>query len=88
MSAEIKSPPGNGPYCFRIRGQICHLVSRLNPNEENKPGHRQFNISDSAEAATKRLENKSNQGCLAETLQRVASTSQPIFLSNVKECIN
>jgi hypothetical protein len=37
MSAEIKSLPGNGPYCFWIHGQIYHLVSPLYPNEENKP---------------------------------------------------
>lgn len=34
---EIKSPPGNGPYCFRIDGQIYHLVSPLYPSEADKP---------------------------------------------------
>jgi hypothetical protein len=29
MGAEIKSPPGNGQHCFRIQGQIYHLVSPL-----------------------------------------------------------
>jgi hypothetical protein len=29
MGAEIKSPPGNGPYYFRIHGQIYHIVSPL-----------------------------------------------------------
>jgi hypothetical protein len=61
MGAEIKSPPENGPYCFRIHGQIYHLVSPLYPNQENKPGYGRY-IFDSAEAKKKkRLENQSNQ---------------------------
>jgi hypothetical protein len=79
MSAEMKSPPGNGPYCLRIHGYIYRLVSRLNPKEANKLRHRQLYISDSAEATTKRLENQLSQWCLVEVLQTDASTSQSIF---------
>jgi hypothetical protein len=39
MGGEIKSPPGNGPYWFRVHGQIHHLVSE---DEENKSGHGQL----------------------------------------------
>jgi hypothetical protein len=49
MDAEIKSPPGNGPYCFWIHGQIYHLVSALYPNEANEPRYGQAYIFDSAE---------------------------------------
>jgi hypothetical protein len=31
FGANIKSPPGRGPYCFRIHGQIYHQVGSLNP---------------------------------------------------------
>jgi hypothetical protein len=71
MGADIKSPPGNGPYCFRIHGQIYHLVSPLYPNESNKPGYGQLYIFDSTEATTKRLENQSNQGCMANVMQQL-----------------
>jgi hypothetical protein len=54
--AEIKTLPGNGPYCSRIHGQIYHLVS------PNKPGYGQLHIASPAEATTKRLENQSNEG--------------------------
>ncbi|GBL82289.1 hypothetical protein AVEN_252458-1 [Araneus ventricosus] len=37
MGAEIKAPPGTYPYCFRIHGQIYHMVSSLYSNERNKP---------------------------------------------------
>jgi hypothetical protein len=63
MSVEIKSPPGNGPYCFRTHGQ--DLPFGLT-NEANKPGYGELRIFDSAEATTKRLEGQTNQGCMGE----------------------
>jgi hypothetical protein len=70
MGVEIKSPPGNSPYRFRIYDQTYHFVSPLHPNQANTPGHGLY-IFDSAEATTKRIKNKSNQGCLAEVMQRL-----------------
>ena len=32
--ANIKTPPGNGPYCFRINGQIVHRTGTLHPDNE------------------------------------------------------
>jgi hypothetical protein len=58
MGAETKPPLGNGSYCFRIHGPMCHLVSPLYPNETNEPGYKQILIFDSAEATTKLLENQ------------------------------
>jgi hypothetical protein len=52
-------------------GQIYHLVLPLYPNEANKPGYVQLFILESAEATTKRLEKQSNQGCMAEAMQRL-----------------
>jgi hypothetical protein len=37
--AEIKSPPGNSPHCFRIHGQIYHLILPLRPNQRNTAGY-------------------------------------------------
>ncbi|GBM06010.1 hypothetical protein AVEN_49400-1 [Araneus ventricosus] len=39
MGAEVKSPPGNGPYYFRIHGQIYHciLMKDLNLAMDNGP---------------------------------------------------
>jgi hypothetical protein len=53
MGADIKSPPGNGPYCFRLHDQLYHLVSLLYPKEKTKPEHGQGYIFNSAEATTK-----------------------------------
>jgi hypothetical protein len=69
VGAEINSPPENHPYCFRIHGQIYHLVSPLYPIEANNPVYALLPISGSAEATTKRLEKQSNQGRMAEIMQ-------------------
>jgi hypothetical protein len=57
MGEEIKSQAVNGPYCFRIHGQIHNSVSPLYPNHADTSGHGQLYIYDYAEAKTKRLEN-------------------------------
>ncbi|GBM60148.1 hypothetical protein AVEN_38478-1 [Araneus ventricosus] len=49
MGTEIKAPPGTGPYCFHIHGQIYHMVSPLHSNERNKPVYGQLYIFDSSE---------------------------------------
>jgi hypothetical protein len=46
MGVEIKSPPGNGPYSFRIRGQIYYLVLLLYQEEANMTGCWQICILD------------------------------------------
>jgi hypothetical protein len=58
VGMEIKLPPGNGPYCFRVYGQIYRLVSPLYPNEAYEPECGQLYISISAEATPKGLENQ------------------------------
>ncbi|GBM66570.1 hypothetical protein AVEN_251984-1 [Araneus ventricosus] len=41
MGAEVKSPPGSGPYCFRIHGQVYHRIAPLFSNERFIPGYGQ-----------------------------------------------
>ncbi|XP_053150109.1 uncharacterized protein LOC128344287 [Hemicordylus capensis] len=67
MGAEINTPPGRGPYCFRIHGQIYHKVSPLYPSEQHKPGYGQLYIFDTGEATKQRLQN--NSACLATVLE-------------------
>jgi hypothetical protein len=73
MGPDIKSPPGNGPYCFRIHGQVYPLNSTLYPNKANKSGYRQIHIFDSAQAITKLLGNEPNKGRMAEEMARLLS---------------
>ncbi|GBN79933.1 hypothetical protein AVEN_236474-1 [Araneus ventricosus] len=62
MGAEVKAPPGNGPYCFRIHGQIYQRIAPLYSDEGFKPGYGQLYIFDASEANSRRLEN--NPSCL------------------------
>jgi hypothetical protein len=71
VGLEIKSPAGNGPYCFWIHSQIYRLVSQLYPDEANKPWYGQLYVFDSAEATTKQLEKQPNLGRMAEVKQRL-----------------
>jgi hypothetical protein len=64
--SEIKWPPANVPYPFRIHGQIYHLVTPPFRNETNKSGYGQFYILSFTEAWTNRLENQ-----IADVMQRL-----------------
>ncbi|KAG8187889.1 hypothetical protein JTE90_001653 [Oedothorax gibbosus] len=72
MGAQIKPPPGTGPYCFRIHGQIYHMVSPLYAGSEQKAGYGQLYIFDSSEATIQRMEN-SNKGCSQILMQQLDS---------------
>ncbi|XP_042905358.2 uncharacterized protein [Parasteatoda tepidariorum] len=69
FGAHIKPPPGNGPYCFRIHGQIYHMVSPLYSNDQNNAGYGQLYIFDSTEATNRRIEN--NTGCLRSVMEQL-----------------
>lgn len=71
MGAEIKLPPANGPYNICICGQFHSLASVVCQNKVNKMGHGQFCIFDSAEATMKRLQQQSNEVCMAGIMQRL-----------------
>lgn len=61
MGAQIKPPPGSGPYCYRLHGQVYHKVSPLYA-DQHKEGYGQLYIYDSGEATEKRA--SSNEKCV------------------------
>ncbi|GBM86291.1 hypothetical protein AVEN_207986-1 [Araneus ventricosus] len=69
MGAEVKSPPGNGPYCFIIHCQIYHRIAPLYSNESFKPGYGQLYIFDASEANSRRLGN--NPSCLSSVMEKL-----------------
>jgi hypothetical protein len=66
FGANIVKPAGQGPYCFKIHGQIYHKISALHPNENESASHNHLYILDSETATAQRLGNKSNAKCLRE----------------------
>ncbi|GBM49649.1 hypothetical protein AVEN_3232-1 [Araneus ventricosus] len=69
MGAEVKAPPGNGPYFFRIHGLIYHRIAPLYSNERFKPSDRQLYTFDASEANCRRLEN--NPSCLSSVMEKL-----------------
>jgi hypothetical protein len=63
MGADIVSPSSNGPYCFRIHGQIYHRVCPLHPEAGQSAQYGQLYILDSAHALQERMENVANNRC-------------------------
>lgn len=46
MGANITPPPGYGPYCFRINGEIYHRTASLHPSNEDNRKFAQLYILD------------------------------------------
>lgn len=55
LGANIAPPPGYGPYCFRINGQIYHRAGALHPINDDQRKFAQLYILDPDEAAKQRL---------------------------------
>lgn len=71
FGANIVKPPGIGPYCFKIHGQIYHKISALHPNDNETPSYNHLYILDSETATRQRLGNKSNDKCLKEVSEDI-----------------
>ncbi|XP_057381786.1 uncharacterized protein LOC130704351 [Daphnia carinata] len=64
MGAQIDSPPGRGPYCFRIHGQIYHNTTAIGyQHEDNAPKYAQLYFIDSSQANEFRASNPANVRC-------------------------
>jgi hypothetical protein len=69
MGANIASPPGHGPYCFRIHGQIYHRTGTLHPTSEETRMYSQVYILDAEEATNCRLSRNENSSCDPELMK-------------------
>ncbi len=63
MGAQIAPPPGYGPYCFRIHGQIYHRSGTLYPSSGQQPKYGQVYIMEASEAVECRMQAKQNVNC-------------------------
>ncbi|KAJ3474646.1 hypothetical protein NLI96_g12341 [Meripilus lineatus] len=51
---------GRGPYCFRIHGELCHLIGSLLPAEGHEPQYAQLYIHDPQYALDVRMRRNDN----------------------------
>jgi hypothetical protein len=69
MGANLVSPHGNGPYCFKIHGQIYHRTGSLHPDNEQPRVFSQIYVLDTQEATECRSSKPENEGCDADLMQ-------------------
>ena len=71
MGANIVTPTGSGPYCFKTHGQVYHSTSHLHPRNGIAPKYAQLYVLDSALATQHRLALAPNQDCLPEIMVKI-----------------
>jgi hypothetical protein len=72
MGANIGTPPGHGPYCFRIHGQIYHRTGTLHPPNEEPRIYSQVYILDTEEATSCRKSRPENEGCDRDLMRNIS----------------
>lgn len=60
--------PGRGPFCFKIHGQMYHMIGGLQPPAGHNPSYAGLFIMDSDEALEQRLGNVANTRCDPEIM--------------------
>jgi len=78
MGYHAAPPPGHGPFCFRIHGQIYHRTGPLHPAVGDAPQYAQIYILDASEALDARLGERANSGCSAPLMNELAVLLQSI----------
>ena len=82
IGAQLVTPPGIGPYCYRIHGQLYHSTGTLHPPQDGN-GKRQYGqlyILEGDQAVTERLARRENVDCspaVMNILQNVMHTCNP-----------
>ena len=85
MGATLRPPPGRGPPCFRISGQIFHRSGCLHPPVNVEPSFSQLFILETADAINIRLNNPANNDCLEELFVLINNVMQqisPFFMAH------
>ncbi|KAI9558408.1 hypothetical protein GHT06_015188 [Daphnia sinensis] len=70
LGAKISSPPGRGPYCFRIHGQVYHNTTPVGLNTNN-PRYADLYFIDAAQASDFRAQSTSNGGCCRNLMEEL-----------------
>ena len=81
MEAQIATPTGSGPYCFRIHGQIYRWIGAFHPEAGHKPQYEQLYILDSALVLQERMGTVGNVRCnetIMKTLEDIIRRISPI----------
>ena len=69
----------NGPYCYRINGQVYHVLSQMQPESGRKPNFSQIYIYDQENELDNRLQTFKN-------LDRAVSKDLKDMIKEVNPC--
>jgi len=68
----------SGPYCFKIQGELYHLIGALLPHDDHSPTYAQIYILDTAEQLNvRRLNNRNLDPVVMDDLQTMLLDSHP-----------
>ena len=84
FGANIAPPPGRGPPCFRLCGQIVHRSGTLHPEHGFPPSYSQLYIYDGENALNQRMNRPENRNChpdVMRTIQNVMHRDNPYALA-------
>ena len=74
FGANIRPPPGRGPYCFRLQGQTYHYASNLHANNLVERRYGQLYIIETDEAIQTRANALENANCLVSVFQKISES--------------
>jgi len=71
MGAQLSTPPGHGPFCYRIHGMTYHRIGPAIPSQNNQLNYGSLYFLDSADALEERMRCPANSGCLQELMSQL-----------------
>lgn len=71
LGAKVDIVQGNGPYVFRVHGQIYHRTSHVYPTHGQAPQHAQLYVVDITQATEIRANYPANSRCLPEIIDEI-----------------
>ena len=71
MGATLATPPGHGPPCFRICGQIYHRSGTLHPPDGEVPVFSQLYIIETNTALNHRMCQTANKSCRDDVMRSI-----------------
>ena len=78
MGANLDVPPGHGPYCYRIHGQIYHWSGPLHPDNEQRRQFSQLYILEGNQALLERIQHPNNVSCREHTMQSLLTAIEDV----------
>ena len=78
MGANLDVPPGHGPYCYRIHGQIYHWSGPLHPEHEQRRQYSQLYILEGNQAVQECLQHPNNVSCRERTMQSLLTAIEDV----------